>query len=266
MQEGVMEEVIRGSQASWCKQLRTLTKRSFTNMSRDFGYYWLRIIIYIIMAFCLGTIYYDVGTSYTAIQARASCGGFVSGFMTFMSIGGFPSFIEEMKVFTLERQNGHYGVAAYVISNFLSSLPFLLTVSWASASITYWMVKFRPGFSYFAFFALNLYGGVSVIESLMMIISALVPNFLMGLILGAGVIVSAFRSLFILLHCFISDQCGHSCIRAEPFRINSQGIMMLTSGFFRLLPELPKIFWRYPVSYIVYGSWGLKVFHFECSF
>jgi hypothetical protein len=38
-----------------------------------------------------------------------------------------------------------------------------------------------------------------------------------------------------------------------------QGIMMLTSGFFRLLPELPKIFWKYPVSYIVYGSWGLKV-------
>lgn len=35
--------------------------------------------------------------------------------------------------------------------------------------------------------------------------------------------------------------------------------MMLTSGFFRLLPELPKIFWKYPVSYIVYGSWGLKV-------
>jgi len=40
-----------------------------------------------------------------------------------------------------------------------------------------------------------------------------------------------------------------------------QGIMMLTSGFFRLLPELPKIFWRYPVSYIVYGSWGLKVYN-----
>ncbi|KAM0925176.1 hypothetical protein ACQ4PT_004367 [Festuca glaucescens] len=222
--EGVLEEVVKGSQATWFKQLRTLTGRSYTNMYRDFGYYRLRIIIYVLMAICLGTIYYDVGNGYTAIQARASCGGFVSGFMTFMSIGGFPSFIEEMKVFSLERQNGHYGVAAYIISNFLSSMPFLLTMSWASASITYWMVKFRPGFSYFAFFALNLYGGVSVIESLMMIISALVPNFLMGLILGAGVI----------------------------------GIMMLTSGFFRLLPELPKIFWKYPVSYIVYGSWGLK--------
>lgn len=67
-------------------------------MSRDVGYYWSRIVIYIIVAICVGTLFYDVGTSYTAILARGACGGFVTGFMTFMSIGGFPSFIEEMKV------------------------------------------------------------------------------------------------------------------------------------------------------------------------
>ena len=68
------------------------------NMSRDVGYYWLRVIIYIVVSVCVGTIFFDVGTGYTAILARGACGGFVSGFMTFMSIGGFPSFIEEMKV------------------------------------------------------------------------------------------------------------------------------------------------------------------------
>ena len=62
------------------------------------GYYWLRIIIYVIVSLCVGTIYFDVGTSYTAILARGACGGFITGFMTFMTIGGFPSFIEEMKV------------------------------------------------------------------------------------------------------------------------------------------------------------------------
>lgn len=67
-------------------------------MSRDVGYYWSRIVIYIIVAISVGTLFYDVGTSYTAILARGACGGFVTGFMTFMSIGGFPSFIEEMKV------------------------------------------------------------------------------------------------------------------------------------------------------------------------
>ncbi|XP_012857711.1 PREDICTED: ABC transporter G family member 15 [Erythranthe guttata] len=36
------------------------------------------------------------------------------------------------------------------------------------------------------------------------------------------------------------------------------GIMMATAGFFRLLPELPKIFWTYPVFYINYMSWALQ--------
>lgn len=67
-------------------------------MSRDFGYYWLRIIVYIVVSICVGSVFHDVGTDYHAILARGACGGFISGFMTFMSIGGFPSFIEEMKV------------------------------------------------------------------------------------------------------------------------------------------------------------------------
>ena len=97
-QEGLEVEDEKGGGASWFKQLSTLTRRSFVNMCRDVGYYWLRIIIYVIVSLCVGTIYFDVGTSYTAILARGACGGFITGFMTFMTIGGFPSFTEEMKV------------------------------------------------------------------------------------------------------------------------------------------------------------------------
>ena len=35
--------------------------------------------------------------------------------------------------------------------------------------------------------------------------------------------------------------------------------MTMTSGFFRLLPDLPKPFWRYPISYINYGTWAIQV-------
>lgn len=98
MQEGLAVQSNTGSQASWWKQFSILTKRSFVNMSRDIGYYWLRIIIYILVALSVGTIFFNVGTGYTAIYARGSCGAFITGFMTFMSIGGFPSFIEDMKV------------------------------------------------------------------------------------------------------------------------------------------------------------------------
>lgn len=114
LQEEHVNEMKSGSQASWWKQLSTLLRRSSLNMSRDVGYYWLRICIYIVVSICVGTIYFNVGTGYTAIFARAACGGFITGFMTFMSIGGFPSFIEEMKVrkliWTQEHFCSHFGL------------------------------------------------------------------------------------------------------------------------------------------------------------
>ncbi|KAF5748736.1 ABC transporter G family member 12-like isoform X2 [Tripterygium wilfordii] len=225
--EGLEVQTQGGSQASWLKQLKTLSHRSIVNMSRDVGYYWARIAVYIVVSICVGTIFYDVGYSYTAILARVSCGAFITGFMTFMSIGGFPSFIEEMKVFTRERLNGYYGVSAYILSNSISSSPFLVAIAWISGTITYSMVKFHPGFSFshYVFFCLNILFCIAVIESLMMVVASLVPNFLMGVVTGAGII----------------------------------GIIMMTSGFFRLLPDLPKPFWRYPISYISYGSWAIQV-------
>ncbi|KAL8129356.1 hypothetical protein V2J09_018511 [Rumex salicifolius] len=217
-------EIRNGSQATKWKQLSTLTKRSFKNMSRDIGYYWTRIATYIVVAICVGTIYYDVGTSYTAILARGACGGFVTGFMTFMSIGGFPSFIEEMKLFYKERHNGYYGVAVYVLSNYISSFPYLVAVSLATGSISFYMVKFRKEFSHFVFYCLNIFGCISAVESCMMVVASLVPHYMMGLVVGAGII----------------------------------GIVMMTSGFFRLLSDLPKVFWRYPISYMSFGAWAVQ--------
>ncbi|KAK9115466.1 hypothetical protein Sjap_014413 [Stephania japonica] len=213
-----------GSQASFLMQAYTLTKRSFINMSRDFGYYWLRLIIYILVTVCIGTIYLNVGTGYSSILARGACASFVFGFVTFMSIGGFPSFVEDMKVFQRERLNGHYGVTAFVISNTISAMPFLILITFISGTICYFMVRLHPGFIHYLFFVLCLYASVTVVESLMMAIASVVPNFLMGIIIGAGI----------------------------------QGIFMLVSGYFRLPNDIPKPFWRYPMSYISFHFWALQ--------
>ncbi|CAJ2667017.1 unnamed protein product [Trifolium pratense] len=213
-----------GSEASFLMQCYILTKRSFINMSRDFGYYWLRLVIYIVVTICIGTIYLNVGTGYNSILARGSCASFVFGFVTFMSIGGFPSFVEDMKVFQRERLNGHYGVTAFVISNTLSATPFLILITFLSGTICYFMVQLHPGFSHYVFFVLCLYASVTVVESLMMAIASIVPNFLMGIIIGAGI----------------------------------QGIFMLVSGYFRLPHDIPKPVWRYPMSYISFHFWALQ--------
>ncbi|KAI4319268.1 hypothetical protein MLD38_032890 [Melastoma candidum] len=214
----------RGSQASFFKQALTLTERSFINMSRDFGYYWLRLIIYTVVAFCIGTIYLNIGTGYSAILARGACASFVFGFVTFMSIGGFPSFVEDMKVFQRERLNGHYGVGAFVIGNTFSGMPFLVLITFISGTVCYFMVRLHPGFTHYLFFVLCLYASVTVVESLMMAIASVVPNFLMGIIIGAGI----------------------------------QGIFMLVSGYFRLPNDIPKPVWRYPMSYISFLYWAIQ--------
>ena len=59
-----------GSQASFLMQAFTLTRRSFINMSRDVGYYWLRLVIYILLTICIGTIYFRIGSSYDSILVR----------------------------------------------------------------------------------------------------------------------------------------------------------------------------------------------------
>ncbi|GAV81977.1 LOW QUALITY PROTEIN: ABC_tran domain-containing protein/ABC2_membrane domain-containing protein, partial [Cephalotus follicularis] len=221
--DGLEIEKQMGSQAGWWKQLTTLTQRSFVNMSRDVGY-WARIGVYIFLSICIGTIFYDVGLSYNSIWSRASCAAFVISFMVFMAIGGFPSFVEEMKVFDRERLNGYYGVAVFILSNFLSSIPFMVAIALSTGTITYFLVKFRSGVSPYVFFCCNIYFCMSVVESLMMVVASLVPNYLMGVMAGAGIL----------------------------------GIILMTSGFFRSLTDLPKPFWRIPVSYMSYGSWGIQ--------
>lgn len=58
----------------------------------------------------------------------------------------------------------------------------------------------------------------------MMIVASLVPNYLMGIITGAGI----------------------------------QGIMMLGGGFFRLPQDLPKAFWKYPLYYVAFHRYAYE--------
>lgn len=64
------EKPEKGSQASFITQCLVLTRRSFVNMYRDLGYYWLRLAIYIALCLCVGTIFYDIGFTYGSIQVN----------------------------------------------------------------------------------------------------------------------------------------------------------------------------------------------------
>ena len=123
--------------------------------------------------------------------------------------------------------NGHYGVGAYVIGNTLSSIPYLLVISLIPGAIAYFLVGLQKSFEHFVYFALVLFVCMMLVESLMMIVASIVPDFLMGIITGAGI----------------------------------QGVMMLNGGFFRLPNDLPKPFWRYPMYYIAFHKYANQGFY-----
>lgn len=295
-EEQVIESNLRNT-TSWFRQVCTLTQRSFLNMTRDIGYYWLRIIFYIAVSICIGTLFFHIGTNSNSILARAKCVSFIYGFMICLSCGGLPFFIEELKVnnwsfslskgneilrfesrssvklshllshqinpdmsnrnhsckfittrhnwhgrislvtglpnhsfgnrrswslkfmlcyviylltnlrknqvFYSERSKGHYGEAAFVLSNIISSFPFLLLISLSCGIIIYFMVQFHPGLNSCAFFCINLFCCLSVVESCIMAVAAVVPNMMMGIGVGTGVIVSESLICFLLIYEWI---------------------------------------------------------------
>lgn len=122
--------------------------------------------------------------------------------------GAFEHVTWLVQVFYRERLNGHYGVAAFVIGNTFSSLPFLFLISLISALICYFMVDLHPGWDHFAYFVLMLFACVACVESLMMVVASIVPNFLMGIITGAGIQVYIWPFLISEHHfCFLFCRC-----------------------------------------------------------
>lgn len=127
-------------------------------------------------------------------------------------------------MFARERLNGHYGAGVFVVGNTLSSMPYLLVISLIPGAIIYYLVGLQRGNEKFVYFILVLFACMMLVESIMMIVASMVPNFLMGLITGAGI----------------------------------QGLMILSGGFFRLPNNLPAIFWRYPMYYIAFHKYAYQ--------
>lgn len=128
------------------------------------------------------------------------------------------------QVFRKERMSGHYGVAEFVISNTLSATPYLSVVAVFPGVMLYYLTGLTKGVDHFIYFVMVLCMCCLLVESLMMVVAAIVPDFLMGIIIGAGV----------------------------------QGVMMLNGGFFRLPNELPKPVWKYPCYYISFHKYAVQ--------
>ena len=210
---------------SWGIQFLWLTKRAFLTNSRNAGVFWLRLVMYLLLCICMGTVYFDLGKDFAGgVQGRTSLIFFVVAFLTFMSISAFPAFVEDMKVFLRERLNGYYGVGTFALADTVASSPFVFVIALVSTLGVYFLVGLNMGDGCLAYFTLTLFLALLTVESLMMMIAAIVPHFLMGIAAGAGVM----------------------------------GMFMIVCGFFQYTEALPGPVWRYPMHYMAFHTYAFS--------
>ncbi|EER18914.1 ATP-binding cassette transporter, putative [Perkinsus marinus ATCC 50983] len=164
------------------QQFITLLVRNFQNNVRNPGIYWVRLVMYVILSFMIGTMYIRTNDSLTQ-RDQVPMLFYVQAFLVFMAVAVLPFFDEIRSVFARERANSNVNVAVFVIANFLACLPGIALIAVVSSG----MVVGLAGLNAFGWFCLNLFLSMVVSESLMMLLGAATPHYIIGIALGAGI-------------------------------------------------------------------------------
>lgn len=179
---------------SRCREVQILGERFCKNIFRTKQLFAGRIIQAIITGFVLGTIYLkkeDIGGK-LELQTRLGLFAFTLTFLLSSTTEGLPVFLQERRILMRETSRGAYRVCSYVVANTLVFLPFLLIVSLLYATPVYWLVGLRGDVSAFLYFSLVVWMVMLMANSFVACFSALVPNFIMGTSVIAGLMGSFF--------------------------------------------------------------------------
>jgi len=170
---------------SFIHQFLVLSRRNLENNARNPGIYGVRLAMYIMLSAMVGFMYWNLGDKYDyqSITSRISLLFYVAAFLVFMSVAVLPFFIMDRAVFLREQSNGYYGIPAYVVSQFITSLPGLFLI----ALISTILVVLPAGLNGFGVFLVDLFLSLIVAENMMMVLAALVPHYIIGIALAAGV-------------------------------------------------------------------------------
>jgi ABC-type multidrug transport system permease subunit len=93
--------------------------------------------------------------------------------------------VAEKHIVTRERMNGSYSTAAYLGSHLIVEAVMIGVMSLVCSAVVYSLVGLNPSAGRALYFALALWMALMVAESIMILISAVVPLFLVGIAAGA---------------------------------------------------------------------------------
>ncbi|KAL3821242.1 hypothetical protein ACJIZ3_007147 [Penstemon smallii] len=180
-----------------------LGERFFKNIFRTKELFATRVIQAVLVGTILGTVYMNVkDESKVTQQTRLGFFAFSLSFLLSSTTEGLPIFLQERRIFMRETLRGAYRVSSYVLANTIVFLPFLLLVALLYSTPVYWLVGLRRDIDGFLYFTLVVWMVVLMSNSFTVCFSALVPNFIMG----ASVIAGLMGSFFLFSGYFIAQE------------------------------------------------------------
>jgi len=206
----------------------SLCKRNFVNTIMNPGIIGVRLLMYIILTFIIGFMYFDLGNSFTQqdIVSRTSLLFYVDAFLVFMSIAVLPFFMMERSIVNKEVKNKLYRPIYYQFARFVTAIPGIALIAILSTIL----VVLPSDINGFGIFFTILLLSLIIAESLAMLVSLIVPHYIIGMALIAGL----------------------------------YGVFMLCQGFLIVKSDIPGYFiWIY---YIAFHTYSFEAFmHNEFS-
>jgi len=186
--------------ASLWWQIRVLCERTWISYMRDPGAYMGRAVLYVMMSIIFGVIYLGADREQNHVLDYLFAIAWGMATPSYMAVMIMPVFSIETAVFDKEAKNGMYSPISYVVASALVQLPFVFVTSALSVIPYYWIVGLNddPG-RFFAFIFLQ-FTFLYTIESVCVVSSTLIPNFIIAL----GVVVSLLSNFFVFNGLFVT--------------------------------------------------------------
>ncbi|MQL96176.1 hypothetical protein Taro_028855 [Colocasia esculenta] len=180
------------------REVLILGERFFKNISRSKQLFMAKALQSLVAGLALSSVFAGV----TDPRARVGFFAFSLTFLLSSTTEALPMFLQERRILARETSRGAYRVASYVAANALVFLPFLLAAALLYATPVYWLVGLRREADGFLWFALVVWLAAATANSFVACFSALVPNF----VTGSSVIAGLMGAFFLFSGYFIAEE------------------------------------------------------------
>lgn len=133
----------------------------------------------------MGTVWLRLKGKQDHIQPYINAIFFSGAFMSFMAVAYIPAFLEDLESFRRERANGLYGATPFILSNFLIGIPYVFLNVILFSVVTVFMCGFRDDAAGFWKYVMWLFLDLLAAESLVVLVSSLIPIFVAALAVTA---------------------------------------------------------------------------------